>query len=111
MIDDKDIRNDIISLGIDGIKSYEFDPDGGDDPILTWIVFDPNQIKIISRMNHLKTYGRMFESSKNIDDYIKENDIKCEGVYLDGSIQIFVDREHGNPLTMKRVLIFLGFIF
>lgn len=47
MIDDKDIRNDIISLGIDGIKSYEFDPDGGDDPILTWIVFDPNQIKII----------------------------------------------------------------
>lgn len=44
-------------------------------------------------MNHLKTYGRMFESSKNIDDYIKENDIKCEGVYLDGSIQIFVDRE------------------
>ena len=46
MIDDEQIREDIKKLGIDGIKSFEYDPDT-DEQILTWIVFDPKQIKII----------------------------------------------------------------
>lgn len=47
MIDDEEIRSDIRRLGIDGIKSYEYYEDV-DEPVLTWIVFDPSQIKIIS---------------------------------------------------------------
>lgn len=46
MIDDEEIREDIKKLGIDGIKSFEYDPDTG-DRIDTWIVFDPKQIEIL----------------------------------------------------------------
>lgn len=47
MIDDEEIREDIRRLGIDGIKSYEYYEDV-DEPVLTWIVFEPSQIEIIS---------------------------------------------------------------